>query len=217
MDRIILLILFVLIPFSSSFLAQKETVQALDAAAQPVPVSYGIVADNSGSYRLLLEKVVRLTSDLVDENGAEDEAFLVTFVDAAKIVLRQDFTSKKADLRDAAENMFIEGGQTAILDAVKSAAQHLDASARSEPGRARVLVLITDGDEHKSVAGIEEVLQLLKATKIKVFVIGLAEGKVDTKLLARLSKETGGVLYLPKPGADISTISKGVAAAIRAP
>ena len=86
--------------------------------AEKVPVSYGLVIDNSGSIRTLLDKVITVVSDVVDANEAEDEAFLLTFVDTPKIVLRQEFTFSKAELHDAVQNMFVEGGQTAILDAV---------------------------------------------------------------------------------------------------
>ena len=68
------------------------------------------------------------------KTGPGDEAFLVTFVDTAKIVVRQDLTESKEELRDSAENMFIEGGQTAILDAVKSSADYL--AENSRPNRA---------------------------------------------------------------------------------
>src|SRR5215218_8798166 len=75
-----------------------------------VGVSYGLVIDNSGSVRTLLDKIISLTTEIVAANGPEDEAFLVTFVDTPKIVLRQEFTYQKAELNDSVQNMFIEGG-----------------------------------------------------------------------------------------------------------
>lgn len=197
------------------------------AAAQLVPVppepwtfeggvSYGLVIDNSGSYRTLLDKVIELVSDIVEENKAGDEAFLVTFVDSSKIAVRQDMTGNSSDLRDAAENMFIEGGLTSILDAVKFSADHL--AAKSTPGfnRSKVLILISDGDERKSFASFQDVIKSLKAENIKVFVIALAEDKVYTKVIDRLSKETGGTKYTPKTRDEIRAAGKSLSAAIRA-
>ena len=198
----------------------------LPAAGQDAPttqksgeksaVSYGLVVDNSGSFRTLLEKVVTVTSDVVEENGPDDEAFLVTFVDTPKIVLRQEFTYKKSELHDAAQNMFIEGGQTAILDAVKSSADYLAKNAKSDDaGRIRALVLVTDGEDRGSQTKIEDVLRLLQDEKIRVFVIAMAEGKVFTKVLDRLTKGTGGAIISPKTRNDLADAAKKVSVAMR--
>src|SRR5688572_6835722 len=104
--------------------AQKTEVGPVAPAAR-TPVSYGLVVDNSGSFRLLLDKVISVVGDVIETQAADDEAFLVTFVDIPKIVLRQELTNRKTELHDAVQNMYTEGGQTAILDAVKSAADYL--------------------------------------------------------------------------------------------
>jgi Mg-chelatase subunit ChlD len=179
------------------------------------PVSYGLVVDNSGSFRTLLDKVIEVTSDIVEENGADDEAFLVTFVDTPKIVLRQDFTDRKSELQDAAQNMFIEGGQTAILDAVKSAADYLAQNAKTDSGRMRALVLVTDGEERGSQSKIEDILKLLKDQNIRVFVIAMSDTKVSTKLLDRITKATGGMVVTPKGRGELSSAAKQVFVAMR--
>ncbi len=179
------------------------------------PVSYGIVVDNSGSFRTLLDRVTTVVSDVVDENGADDEAFLVTFVDTQKIILQQEFTDRKSELRDAAENMFIEGGQTAILDAIKRSADYLAQNARKDTGRMRALVLVTDGEDRASKSTIEDVLLLLKDENIRVFVIAMSDTKVFTKILDRLTKATGGSIVTPKGKADLSAAAKQIFAAMR--
>jgi len=178
-------------------------------------VSYGLVVDNSGSFRTLFDKVIGVVSDVVEENKDEDEAFLVTFVDTPKIVLRQEFTYKKSELHDAAQNMFIEGGQTAILDAVKSAADYLEANAKTDAGRSRALVLVTDGEDRASETKIEDVLKILKGGNIRVFVIAMSDGKVVTKIIDRLAKETGGLVVTPKRSTEITSAAKQIAAAMR--
>jgi len=196
-------------------LAAGQNKQGAAKTTEKVPVSYGLVVDNSGSFRTLLDKVITATSDMVEENGAEDEAFLVTFVDTPKIILRQEFTYQKSELHDAAENMFIEGGQTAILDALKSAADYLSKNARTDDGRARVLVLITDGEDRASATKIDDVLALLKAQNIRVFVIAMSEEKIFTKLLDRLTKETGGAMVAPKNKVDMSAAIKQISGAMQ--
>ena len=191
-------------------------------AQEPVPtnaakaaISYGLVVDNSGSFRPLIDRVIAIVSDVVEANQPDDETFLVTFVDTPKIVLRQEFTVRKSDLHDAAENMFIEGGQTAILDAVKMAADYLAANARTEPGRLRALVLVTDGEDRASGSKIEDVLKLLKEQNIRIFVVALADGKITGKLIDRLTKETGGKKVTPRTKAEMTAAAQEIARAIR--
>jgi VWFA-related protein len=183
--------------------------------AEKLPVSYGLVIDNSGSVRTLLDKVITVVTDVVDANEAEDEAFLVTFVDTPKIVLRQEFTSSKSELHDAAQNMFVEGGQTAILDAIKISADYLAKSGRTDGNRARALVLVTDGEDRESGSKVEDVIKLLKENNIRVHVIAIAEGKIFTKLIDRLTKETGGVKFSPKTRAELTSMAAQIATAIR--
>ncbi len=196
-------------------LAGAQDVALEQKPVEKASVSYGLVVDNSGSFRTLLEKVITVVSDVVEENEADDEAFIVTFVDTPKIVLRQEFTYKKAELHDAAQNMFIEGGQTAILDAVKSAADYLGQNARTDPGRLRAIVLVTDGEDRASVTKIEDVLRILKEQNIRVFVIAMAEAKVFTKVLDRLTKGTGGSIVTPKGKGELAASAKQIAVAMR--
>jgi Mg-chelatase subunit ChlD len=185
------------------------------APPEIVPVSYGLVIDNSGSYRTLLEKVITLANGIVEENKPGDETFLVTFISTPKIILRQELTENKGEIRDAVENMFIEGGLTAIVDAVKSSADYLSENARSDVDRSKALVLITDGDERQSTAKIEDVIKVLKDAKIRVFVLALSEEKVYPKVIDRLCKETGGVKYTPRTRDEIAAALKSLISAIR--
>ena len=184
-------------------------------SAEKLPVSYGLVVDNSGSFRTLLDRVVSAAADVVEDNGAEDEAFVVTFVDTPKIVLRQEFTFKKSELHDAVQNMFIEGGQTAILDAVKSAADYLSQNARTDGVRLHALVLVTDGEDRASVSKIEDVIKILKENNIRVFVVAMSDTKIFPKVIDRLAKETGGIVVVSKTRADLGTAVKQISAQMR--
>jgi Ca-activated chloride channel homolog len=191
----------------------QEGVPKSEPAGQQL--SYGIVVDNSGSYRLILNKVIDLVKDVVEENKAGDEAFMVSFVGSDRIRLVQEFTGEKADLEDAAESLYIQGGPTAIVDALYFSAKYLAKSSNNAPGRQKVLILISDGDERQSATKYEDLAKFLKDEKILVFAIGIAEDKVFTKLLDRVTKESGGKLYLPKTTADITGSVKTLTADVR--
>lgn len=215
MNRSIAIVLTLMIALCSSASGQDKAAPPQNAPVVKIPVSYGLIVDNSGSFRPLLDRVTTLASDIVEENAAEDEAFLVSFVSTDKIVLRQEFTNRKSELHDAAQNMFIEGGHTAILDAVKSSAEYLAKSSRTDTGRSRALVLITDGEDRASQTKIEDLLKLLKEENIRVFVIAIAAEKVFTKIPERLARETGGSMLMPKTKAELATAAKEVSVAIR--
>ena len=184
------------------------------AAKNTAPLSYGIVVDNSGSYRALLERVINLVRGVANKNSDDDETFLVTFVDASKIVVRQELTSDKHEIVEAAENMFIEGGPSMVLDAVRLSLDYLSANGKSE-GRKRTLLLITDGDDRGSSAKIETVINAAKEAKIRIVVVGLTDEKLNTKLLDRLAKESGGTAFYPRTPKDTAAILENVSSAIR--
>lgn len=213
MKRALAVITIWVVALCASATGQEK--QAAAPAPAKVPVSYGLVVDNSGSFRTLIDRVVSVVSEVIEHQQADDEAFLVTFVDTPKIVLRQEFTNRKSELHDAAQNMFIEGGQTALLDAVQSAASYLAENARGDGDRRRVLILVTDGEDRDSRTAIESVVKFLKEQKIRVHVIAMAEGKVFGKLLERLTKETGGTMVSPKKIAELETAAKTISTAIR--
>lgn len=186
-----------------------------NAPVEKPSLACGIIVDNSGSYRMIFETVIKSVNQIVEANSVDDEAFLVRFVDASKISLIQDFTSSKDDLQSAAEGMFIEGGQTAILDGVYFSAQHL-AEKDVSANRRKILILITDGEDRKSAAKIEEVLKFLKDEKIRVFTLGLSDGKIYKNLLEKLAKETGGKSFLVEKRSEIEAIVKQLTVAVRA-
>jgi Ca-activated chloride channel family protein len=165
---------------------------------------------------MIFEEVIKSVNAIIQSASLDDEGFLVRFIDSKNISLIQDFTSSKEELQSAAEGMYIEGGQTAILDGVYFSAKHLAENNASQPNRRKILILITDGEDRKSAAKIEEVLKFLKDEKIQVYTLGLSDGKVYKNLLEKLSKETGGKSYIVVKRSEIGTIVKQLTAGVRA-
>lgn len=207
------------IVLATMLLAAAANGQTANAGKETAPTgekmfSYGLVVDNSGSYRTIFQIVINSVNEILEAKNPDDEAFLVRFVDSNKVSLLQDFTVSKKDLQSATEEMFIEGGQTAILDGVYFSAKHL--AEFSQPNRQKVLILITDGEDRKSVSKIEDVLKFLKDEKIKVFTLGLSDGKIYKNLLEKLAKETGGKSFTVEKRSDIKIILKELTVALRA-
>src|SRR5687767_2258794 len=85
---------------------------------EEVPISYGLAVDTSGSLRTQLATVLEAGKTIINANRPGDETFLVRFVGRDNTETVQDFTSSKEALADALDNMYTEGGQSAVVDAV---------------------------------------------------------------------------------------------------
>ena len=212
----ILLALFLSVSAAFGQSADNSTAPKESIAFAKLPISYGLVIDNSGSYRMIFETVIKSAGDIVKAHTADDDAFLVRFVDSNKISLMQDFTSSKEELHSAIEEMFIEGGQTAILDAVYFSAKHLASGESSGQNKRKILILITDGEDRKSGAKLDAVLKFLKDEKIQVYTLGISDGKVYRNLLEKLAKETGGRSFIAEKRSEIGTAVKQLTEALRA-
>lgn len=191
--------------------------EAAEAPAKSEGISYGFVIDNSGSFRKLLEDVIVFVGKILDEQKAADEAFFVRFVNTEKIKLDQELTSDTSEVRDSAENMYIEGGQTAILDAIRSAGNYLAENGKQENAGRRSILIVTDGDDVGSVTKPEQAIKILKDAKIRLVAVAVSDEKVQTKLLERMTRETGGKLFVLKHKGELRTIGSEVATALRNP
>ena len=182
--------------------------------AAPAPVLAGIVVDCSGSQRLQLDRIITSTRQLIDALQANDRAFVIRFVDSQNINLAQDITDNKEELTDAAESFFIQAGQKAIVDAVDLAARHF-AEAQKDGAAQRVMVLITDGEDRNSVKKITDAIASLKEHRVRVFAIGISDLPVATKLLDRLTRETGGKTFIPRTVGDLTKAVEEISTSMR--
>src|SRR5947208_44295 len=86
-----------------------------DFKHEDVPVSIGIVVDNSGSMREKRLRVAAAALTFVKTSNPQDEVFIVNFNE--DYYLDRDFTSNPDDLKDALEKIDSRGG-TAFFDAL---------------------------------------------------------------------------------------------------
>ena len=94
---------------------------------EDIPLSLGLIIDNSGSMRNKRERVNSAALSFVRESNPDDETFIVNFDDSA--YLEQDFTGGIGDLIDALDNIDARG-ETALYDAVYLSADHVKAGKR---------------------------------------------------------------------------------------
>src|ERR1700758_5691474 len=94
---------------------------------QDIPISLGILVDNSGSMRTKRQAVNSSALDLVHASNPQDETFVVNFSDEAYI--DQDFTASIPKLRDGLGHIDSKGG-TALYDAIMASADYLTKNAK---------------------------------------------------------------------------------------
>jgi len=193
---------------------------------EEVPVNYGMLIDNSGSLRSQLEKVIEAGKILVDANKPEDEAFIIRFVSSDKIEEKQDWTKDKTALKEMLDELYIEGGSTAIIDAVMLAADKAadyEKSAKREDRKRRALILVTDGEDRASYYKEEQLFAKLREADVQIYTIGFVNelgtdkslfGKSDQgkakALLERMAKETGGKSYFPNSVSELAQIARDI-------
>ena len=196
-----------------------------------VPTNYGLVIDNSGSLRQQLEKVIEASKILVNTNKPSDETLVIRFVSRDKITIEQNFTSNKTDLNDALDNLYIEGGQTAIIDAVYLAAEKVSEYEKDrgkDDRKRRALIIVSDGEDRDSYYSEAQLFEMLRETDVQIYTIGFVselskdggfiskspQGKAKS-FLERLASETGGKSYFPNSTAELAGMAKDISAELR--
>jgi VWFA-related protein len=183
---------------------------------EDVPISLGILIDNSGSMREKRAKVDAAALNLVRASNPDDEVLIVNFNDEG--ILDQDFTSDIGRLKEALERHETRG-LTALYDAVDGAAAHLKGSATREK---RAIFVVTDGEDTASRDTLDAVLASLQQEGAPtVYAIGiLGEQKQVQQQRARqalqlMAQRTGGIAFFPKTLDEVDQISRSVARDIR--
>ena len=192
---------------------------------EEVPISYGLAVDTSGSLRTQLPTVLEAGKTIINANKPGDETFLLRFIGRENIETVQDFTDKKENLMDALDNMFTEGGQSAIVDAVYLASEHVAEYKKGDESdrRRRALIVITDGEDRNSYYNQEQLFARLREEDVQIFVIGFVN-ELDKEagfirksprdkavnLINKLASETGGRAFFPESLSELPQIANEI-------
>jgi Ca-activated chloride channel family protein len=180
---------------------------------EDIPVSMGIVVDNSGSMRDKRSQVNQAVLNLIRASNPRDEIFVVNF--SQNYYLDQDFTSD-ANLLQTALHQVSSAGSTALYDAIVASAVHLKNNPHLDK---KVLLVITDGQDNMSQETLQEASRRLKqANGPIIYAVGLLGSGLQRKgreALQDLAEGTGGVAYFPESLDQVDNITRTVARDIR--
>jgi Ca-activated chloride channel homolog len=183
---------------------------------EDIPVSMGLVIDNSGSMRDKRPRVNAAALTLVEASNPQDEAFVVNFNDDFYLDLDKDFSSSIPELKEALERIDSRGS-TALYDAVIGSLDHVRKGKKDK----KVLLVVTDGEDNTSHNSLEKTIREIQKTDTVIYTIGLLgeESKKNAKrakrALEEIAKASGGLAFFPENVSDVKDICENVAHDIR--
>ena len=188
----------------------EQTVLSIERDTRPVDCVIAI--DSSGSLRRLLPTTLEAAKVIIMNRRPEDEILVMRFISSDKIEKLVDFTGDERALLFALSQVRIEGGQSAIIDALYIAASDAFTNAKKTgKDRRKVVVIITDGEDRNSHFKQDALLRMLRQSDVQIFAIGLVADldresglmmksprEKAEKLLQTVTAETGGRAFLPR-------------------
>jgi VWFA-related protein len=192
---------------------EKQTLSVF--RQEDVPISLGLIVDNSASMTDKRDRVASAALALVKASNPQDEVFIIDFNE--KAVLAKEFTNNIKDLESALRNLDAKG-ETAMRDALLLGIEHLRHRAHREK---KVLVVVTDGEDNSSVETQAHLAQVAQQNDVIVYAVGLlgaeepdSAARAKTQL-NELTQQTGGRAWYPNDVADIANITPEIAHEIR--
>ena len=189
-------------------------------SSEDVPVTMGLVIDNSASMKDKRPQVNAAALSFVRTSNVADEVFVVNFNDEYYLDLDEDFTSNQQELHEALEKIDTRGS-TALRDAIVASLDHLKKGHKDK----RVLLVITDGDDDASSKSFPYTLKAAVDSNAVIYAIGVFsdDDRKNNKKMVRKSKKdltdlaeaTGGLAFFPERLEDVDPVCVQVARDIR--
>jgi Ca-activated chloride channel homolog len=163
-----------------------------------LPLHLGLLVDTSNSvhYRFsfeqeastrFLQKIVRQETDL---------AFVMGFSD--HVVLSQDYTGDAERLAHGVSALHSDGA-TSLFDAVRIACWKL-ANGNESQAAARILVILSDGEDNSSKSTLEEAIAYAQREEVTIYTISTNNSsylRPGDKILKNLALQSGGQMFAP--------------------
>jgi VWFA-related protein len=182
---------------------------------EDVPVSLGLIIDNSASMHDKRAKVASAALALVSASNPEDEVFIMNFNEETS--LEADYTSDIKRLEEALKTINSHGG-TAMRDALRMGIEHLKHGGKKEK---KIVLVVTDGEDNASVETLGHLIQATQQNGVIIYAIGLLsdneprEAEHAKRALDALTLATGGQVWYPNDLAEVDGIAHEVAHEIR--
>ena len=182
---------------------------------EDIPVTVGLVLDNSGSMGPKRDVVIAAAMAFARSSNPQDQMFVVNFNEHVSFALPDNtpFTDQPAQLQ-AALARFKTDGETALYDALAAALEHLKKGNRDK----KVLIVVSDGGDNASEHKLSQILTMAGQSDAIIYTIGIYTDEDPDRnpgALRQLSKATGGEAFFPQTIPDVIPICERIAHDIR--
>jgi VWFA-related protein len=182
---------------------------------EDVPVTVGLVVDQSSSMRPKVAEVIAAARTFVRASNRDDEMFVVNFNEKVFLGLPGDvrFTDSAVLLVNAIATR-PAGGRTALYDAITKALEELRAGSRDR----KVLLVVSDGGDNASAHTLTQAMKLAEQSSAVIYTVGIfddADPDQNPGVLKRLAHATGGESFFPRRLSEVVPICESIAQDIR--
>lgn len=180
-----------------------------------IPVTVGLVVDESGSMRPKQSEVITAALVFIGASNPQDETFVINFNEKARRGLPESqlFSDDIEQLR-AALWRGVPEGRTALYDAIEMALHQLEFGRRDK----KTLIVISDGGDNVSTHTLEDVMRDVLKSAATIYTIGVFDQDDPDKnpgVLKRIAQVSGGEGYFPQKLDEIMPICRDIAKDIR--
>jgi Ca-activated chloride channel homolog len=175
-----------------------------------LPLRLGLLIDTSGSVQARFSFEKHAASKFLEKvlNGTSDLGFVAGF--SSDTAITQDFTAEPGALGKGVETL-TNGGGTALFDAVSLACWKLAAYPEQERV-ARVLVVLSDGEDNSSHRSLKQIIEDAETKGVTIYTVSTSEdtsAKTDAdRVLQVLAERSGGESMFP---GEIMALDKSLA------
>jgi VWFA-related protein len=182
---------------------------------EDIPVTVGILIDNSGSMMPKRNDVIAAALAFARASNPQDQIFVVDFNDHVTFGLPANipFTDRQEQLQQALSGIAAIG-QTSLYDGIIAGLDHLKQGNRDR----KALILISDGGDNVSKHTLTQVIDMARHSSAIIYAIGIfdeQDGDQNPAVLKRLTKETGGEAFFPESSKETTSICEEIARDIR--
>jgi Ca-activated chloride channel family protein len=183
---------------------------------EDVPVSLGLIVDNSGSMRNKRKRVEAAALSAVKASNPRDEVTVINFNDEP--FQDVEFTNDVKKMEEGLTKIDSRGG-TAMRDAVSAAIDYVKQKGKHDK---KVLFIITDGNDTASTQiTLEKLVQKAHEAEVLLYFIGLLneedkrEAKKAKRAMEALAQASGGASVFPEEVDEVDKIALSMANEIR--
>lgn len=182
---------------------------------EDVPVTVGLVIDNSGSMRPKRSDVIAAAMAFVRSSNPADQIFVVNFNEHVSMGLpvKTPFTNNASQL-EAALSSHVISGMTALYDAIAAGLEQLQKGRWDK----KVLIVVSDGGDNASSRNLPQILAMVNQSNALVYTMGIYDENDEDRnprVLGQLSRVSGGEAFFPKTLQEILPICEQIAHDIR--